>query len=74
MKKADGEVRRLLKVISQIQHNIGSARGCYMDDRSPDRATKVLKELDTAFDLCVKTTGDYYPVDYKTHNKTKGGE
>lgn len=46
----------LLAVIFALQNLIGRAKGAYQDDRSPDRAERVLGALRPAFELCIAAT------------------
>lgn len=62
-KVARGEVRRLLLVINELQGMVGQALGDYMNDRSQERAKKVITTLTNAHSLCIEATSKYDPVD-----------
>jgi hypothetical protein len=47
----------LKEAIGRLQDLVGRARGCFLNDRNPDRAQHVLDALDEAFDLCVNILG-----------------
>lgn len=51
--------KALAPVVRRLQHLVGMALGAYMDDRSPDRAGKVMGTLREAFDLCIEALEDY---------------
>jgi hypothetical protein len=63
MTKASGNVRVLIKALGDIQTLVGKAMGVYMNDRSTDRADKLLPLLKQAFDICVEARGAYDPID-----------
>ena len=54
MKSTKGEVRRLLKVLDEIQVLAGKAKNGYLNDVVPDRYGKVVPPLDEIFDICVR--------------------
>lgn len=60
--KARGKVRELLIVIGTVQDKIGMARAYHYADTDPEGFTKAQSLLDEAFDLCIKATGEYEPV------------
>lgn len=70
MKKARGEVRRLLIVINELQSMIGNAQEYHGNDRDRNGFEKGQKILRKAFDLCVNTTGDYEPIVIKKKKLT----
>lgn len=41
-------------LLRRLQDLVGSAKGVYQDDRSPDRAGRLIPLLDEAFEICVK--------------------
>lgn len=55
MKRIKQPRKEVMRRLGEIQDLIGRARACYMDDRSPDRAGKVLDALEKAFNLAVNT-------------------
>lgn len=61
-KQARGEVRRLIKVIGELQNKIGMAKSHHDNDRDMMAFEKGQRLLEEAFELCIKTTGDYDPV------------
>lgn len=65
MKKAKGEVRRLLIVIGELQDKIGMAKGQHDNDRDMMAFEKAQKLLDEAFRLCIETTGEYERIETK---------
>jgi hypothetical protein len=64
MKKARGEVKRLLRIIGDLQSKVGYARSLHYNDRSQTAFGEAQNILKEAFDLCVKTTSDYDPESY----------
>lgn len=62
-KQARGEVRRLLKIIGEIQGLVGEAKNQYANDRSMSAYEKGQNALDKAFRLCIQATSAYDPVD-----------
>lgn len=46
--------KQLIDGIGKLQDLIGIATTSYWEDRSPNRAEKVIKSLEKAFDLCVE--------------------
>lgn len=64
LKKARGEVKRLLRVIGTLQDKIGMGIGLHYNDRSQSAFGEAQKTLQEAFDLCIKTTADYAPESY----------
>ncbi len=46
-------------MLGRIQDLVGSAKHAYLDDRSPNRADRLLPLLDEAFDLCVQVRSAY---------------
>lgn len=42
-----------MKSLEEVQNLIGQAKGAYMNDRAPDRWTKVVQPLEKAFDIIV---------------------
>jgi hypothetical protein len=57
------------RTLSEIQGLVGTALGCYMNDRDPNRAESVMMPLKKAFDLCVAILGEYPPVDLERQPK-----
>lgn len=60
--KARGKIRKFLIVIGTIQDKVGMARQYHYADTDPEGFIKAQSLLDEAFDLCIKTTGEYEPV------------
>jgi hypothetical protein len=60
--KARGKTRKLLIVIGTLQDKIGMARQYHYADTDPNGFVKAQSLLDDAFNLCVKTTGEYEQV------------
>lgn len=65
MKIAKGEVRRLLKALEKIQGLAGNAKNGYLDDRNPDRYSKVVPPLNEIFAICLRERGRFDPLDKK---------
>ena len=59
MKSTKGEVRRLLKALGEVQVLAGRAKNGYLNDRNPDRYSKVVPPLDEIFDICVRERGRF---------------
>jgi len=47
--------KQIMENLGKIQDLVGRAYASYLDDRSPDRADKVLAALSEAFELAVKS-------------------
>lgn len=62
MKKARGEIRRILIVVGKIQSLAGKAQGVYFNDRQANRADALIPILQEMFDLCLDILGDYDPI------------
>jgi len=62
MKTARGDVRKLLITLGDIQTLAGRAQGVYLNDRSTERAEKLVPMLQEIFDKCVETRSEYYPI------------
>jgi hypothetical protein len=60
--KARGKTRKLLIVIGTLQDKIGMARQYHYADTDPNGFVKAQSLLDEAFELCIKTTGEYERV------------
>lgn len=54
MDKRKKSRRELLKALGEVQHLVGQAKGDYQNDRSAERAQKVVTGLEKAFDICVE--------------------
>jgi hypothetical protein len=67
--KARGKTRKLLIVIGTLQDKIGMARQFHYADTDPEGFTKAQALLDEAFELCIKTTGEYEPVELRQAGK-----
>lgn len=69
MKKARGGEKHLLRVISDLQSMIGSGIGHHDNDRDMMGFEKAQRTLQAAFELCIKTTGEYDPASYDPYYK-----
>jgi hypothetical protein len=63
-KRARGEVRRLLAIISEVQGKIGMAKSWHDNDRSRQAHENGQNLLNEAFQLCLEATSDYDPADF----------
>jgi hypothetical protein len=63
MLRARGMTRELLIVIGEIQDRTGLARSLFQNVRNPDSYEKGQILLDEIFELCIKTTALFYPVE-----------
>jgi hypothetical protein len=59
MMKLTKREKELLRVIGKLQDLVGNAKNAYDNDRSRDRAEKVQKPLEEAFELAVSTRSQY---------------
>jgi hypothetical protein len=63
--KARGRTKKLLIVIGTLQDKIGMARSYHYADTDPSGFVKAQSLLDEAFNLCIKTTGEYEQVELR---------
>lgn len=64
-KKATGEVKKLLRIISEIQGKVGMAKSHHDNDRDMMAFEKGQRLLEEAFELCLKATAPYDPESYE---------
>ena len=50
------------KLLLRLQYLVGAAKGCYCDDRQPDRAGKLIPMLEEAEAICVRLREKYKPT------------
>lgn len=62
MKKATGDVKRLLIVLGDIQTLAGRAKSAYQNDRDICRADHVVPPLEEIFNKCVEERGRFEPL------------
>lgn len=60
--KARGKTREILKLVGQIQDLVGQARGNHWNDRDQAAFAMAQNQLKEAFDICLKITSMYEPV------------
>ena len=71
MVKARGKTKRIIQTVGQVQGLIGSAINLHWDDINPSSFEKAQNKLSEAFDLCVKITGMYDPLESEASDDTR---
>jgi hypothetical protein len=59
VEKATGDVRKLLRVLEEIQILAGEAKAAYENDRDSERYYHVVEPLEKIFGLCVEERGRF---------------
>jgi hypothetical protein len=63
MKKAKGEVKKLIIALGEIQNLIGKAKGVLWNDRNSNNIEETSILLEKAFEVCLKNRNEYYPIE-----------
>ncbi len=64
MKQAKGKVKELLRVICELQGDIGTMLSCHNNDRSQTAFTQLNEVGEAALRKCYATTSEYDPNSY----------
>jgi hypothetical protein len=62
MKKAKGEVKKLIVALGEIQNLVGKAKGSLWNDRDANSLEEASDALDKAFEICLKHRNQYDPL------------
>jgi hypothetical protein len=60
--KARGNTKIIIEKVGRIQTLVGQAQATYQNDRSSDRADKIIPQLQEAFELCLEIRNMYDPL------------